>query len=309
MAVIADPRLDRLRAIYNPKKVTPAAMEICDTPGLNRGHEGNAARLAMIRESHCLVLVAAAFDRHDDPLADIRAFEEDLLLADMEVITGRLKRIEEAMKKPIPRQEREQLHHEQTTLRRVLAAMESGRPLRESEMSEEERLVTRAFRLCGEKPRLVVFNTADDEQQPERFTAAMPPDVPALAIPVGLELELARMTPQDRAAFAQELGVGGADRNVVIQALLAASGQHTFFTANEREVRAWLLRRGGTALEAAECIHSDMARGFIRAEIMTVSDLVRLGGEREVKAHHLFHQQPKDYVIGDDDIVFIRFSV
>jgi ribosome-binding ATPase YchF (GTP1/OBG family) len=308
MATIPDPRLAQLVKIYNPKKVTHAALEIVDTPGLSRTHEGNAARLALIREAGCLVLVAAAFGR-SDPLADMRSFDEDLLLADMEIVSGRIQRIEDNLKKPLPRPEREHLQHEEATLRLVLAALESGKPLREAHMTEEQLKVTRAFRLFSEKPRLVVVNTGDDEEHPERFTSLSTAQVPVLAVPAGLELELSRMTAEDRAEFEREMGIGGTDRDHLIRTFLQASGQMIFFTTSDKEVRAWLLPRGGTALEAADNIHSDLARGFIRAEVMACADLVRLGSEREVKAHHLVRQEPKDYVIQDDDIVLIRFSV
>jgi hypothetical protein len=308
MAPIPDPRIEQLCNIYHPKKVTQASIEIVDTPGLSRTREGNPQRLGLLREAGCLVLVAPGFDR-DDPLSDIRSFDEDLLLTDMEIVMGRVERIAESLKKPIPRTEREQLEHEEKILKVVLAAMESGAPLRESDMSEDQRKVTRAFRLFTEKPRVVIVNMADDEPNPERFTSASTEEAPVLAVPVGLEMELARMSPEDRAEFQREMGVGGADRDELVRTLLRVSGQRTFFTAGEKEVRTWLLRRGGTALEAADGIHSDLARGFIRAEVMTVADLVRLGSERDVKANHLVRQEPKDYVIKDDDIVFVRFSV
>ena len=308
MATIPDPRLQQLREIYQPKKVTTAALEIVDTPGLSRTHEGNAARLALLREAGCLVLVVAAFDK-SDPLADLRSFEEDLMLADMEILSGRVGRIEETLKKPIPRPERDALRHEEDTLKLVLAAIESGKPLREDDMADEQLKVTRAFRLLSEKPRLVVVNTADDEEAPDRLTGPIAEVASVVAIPAGLELELARMTPEDRHEFEQEMGLESVDRDHVIHRLLDASGQMLFFTCSDKEVRAWLLRTGGTALEAAGSIHTDMARGFIRAEVMTVSDLVRLGSEREIKAQHLLRQEPKDYVVQDDDILLMRFSV
>jgi hypothetical protein len=307
-ATIPEPRLEALARIYHPKKVTPAGLEIVDAPGLSRSHEGSAARLAAMREAGSLILVAAAFGGAD-PAADVRSFSEDLLLADMEIVSNRMGRIEEAMKKPIPRQQREHLAHEEQTLKLVLAAMESGRPLRPEEMTDAQRQVTRPFCLLTEKPQMVIVNTADDEKNPERFLQAMPAGVRALAIPVGLEWELARMGPEDRAEFEREMGTGAIGRDELIRAVLDASGQMLFLTANEKEVRSWILRRGGTALEAAATVHSDLARGFIRAEVMKCQDLVRLGSEREVKARHLVRQEPKDYVIQDDDIVFIRFSV
>jgi ribosome-binding ATPase len=254
------------------------------------------------------VFVVAGFD-NTNPVADLRSFDEDLVLADMEIVTNRIARVEEQLKKPLPRTEHQQLEHEHGTLKIVLEAMESGRPLRESHMTDEQQKVTRAFRLLSEKPRLVIVNTADDESQPERFTSLSTPEQPVLAVPAGLEVELAKMSPADRAEFVAEMGITTTDHDHLIRTLLKASRQTTFFTAGEPEVRTWLLREGGTALEAADGIHTDLARGFIRAEVMTVTDLVRLGSEREIKAHHLLRQEPKDYVVKDDDILLIRFSV
>ncbi len=308
MATIPEPRLQQLAEVYHPKKIATAALEIVDTPGLSRTHEGNAARLALIREAQCLVLVVAAFDG-SDPGADIGSFDEDLTLADMEILTGRVGRIEETLKKPIPRTEQERLRHEEETLKMVLAAMESGKPLREADMTDEQLKVTRAFRLLSEKRRMVVVNIADDEEDPGRYTALATDEVPLMAIPADLELELSRMSPEDRHEFEQEMGLQSVDRDHVVRKLLEASGQMLFFTCSQKEVRCWLLRQGGTALEAAGNVHTDMARGFIRAEVMSCTDLVRLGSEREVKAQHLVRQEPKDYVIQDDDILLIRFSV
>lgn len=308
MAEIPEPRIAQLVEVYHPKKITRAAIELVDTPGLARDHQGNAARLAMLREAGCLILVIAAFEG-SDAMADIASFDEDLILADMEIVSNRLERVAQSLTKPIPKPEREKLQHEEDTLKIVLAALESGKPLRESHMSDEQLMVTRAFRLLSEKPRMAIINTADDEQQPERFTEHSTDELPIVALPAGLELELARMSPEDRAEFEAEMGVGGSDRDGLVRQMLDVSNFMIFFTAGEKEVRTWLLPKGGTAVEAADGIHSDLARGFIRAETMTCNDLVRLGSEREVKAQHLVRQEPKDYVVQDDDILMIRFSV
>jgi ribosome-binding ATPase len=308
MAPIPEPRVEQLCQVYHPKKVTMASLELVDTPGLSRKHEGNATRLAMIREASCLVFVVAGFD-NSDPAAQLRSFDEDLVLADMEIVANRIHRVEDSLKKPLPRPEHLQFEHEHTTLKIVLTAMESGNPLREAHMTDEQQKVTRAFRLLSEKPRLAIVNTADDEAHPERFTALSTPEVPVIPVPGGLELELSKMTLADRAEFEREMGLTGTDRDHLIRTLMKISGQMIFFTAGDKEVRTWLLREGGTALEAADGIHTDLARGFIRAEVMTVADLVRLGSERELKAQHLMRQEPKDYVVKDDDILFIRFSV
>jgi ribosome-binding ATPase YchF (GTP1/OBG family) len=308
MAAVPEPRVEGLAKIYHPKKITLASLELVDTPGLSRTHEGNAARLAMLREAGCLVLVVAAFGR-TDPMADLRSFDEDLLLADMEIVTSRMKRVEDSLRKPLPKLEHDSLLHEQATLRTVLAALEAGQPLREAAMTDAERKVTRSFRLFGEKPRVLVFNTPDDDPRPERLAALATPATPVITIPAGLELELARMSPQDRAEFEREMGVGGTDRDAILRTLLVASGQRLFLTAGDKEVRTWLLPAGGTALDAAAAIHSDLARGFIRAEVMNYPDLVRLGSEREIRSRHMVRQEPKDYVVQDDDVILIRFSV
>ena len=307
MAVIPEPRVEGLCSIYKPKKVTLASLEIVDTPGLSRSHEGSAARLALIREASCLVLVIGAYSG-SDPKADMEAFDSDLILADMEIVTNRLTRVAESLRKPLPKQERETLEHEDATLKTVLAALEEGKPMREKEMTDDQLRVTRSFRLFGEKPRVIFFNTADDEAKPERFTSLATPETPVVAIPAGLELELARMSAEDRAEFQKEMGVGGADRDGLIRTLMKTSGQRLFLTAGDKEVRTWLLHTGGTALDAAASIHTDLAKGFIRAEIFDYRDLMRLGSEREIKANHLVRQEPKGYVIQDDDLLFIHFS-
>jgi len=308
MAEIPEPRVDQLVEVYHPKKISRASLELVDTPGLSRTHEGNAARLALIREAGCLLLVVAAFDG-SDTMADLRSFDEDLMLADMEILSGRVGRIEESLKKPLPRAEHDQLVHEEETLKIVLAAIELGEPLRETHMTEEQLKVTRSFRLLSEKPRMVIVNTADDEEDPRRFSAIATEEMPVIALPADLELELSKMGPEDRREFEQEMGLEGTDRDHIIRTILDASGQMLFFTCGDREVRTWLLRRGGTAVEAAGNIHTDMARGFIRAEVMTVADLVRVGSEREIKAQHLMRQESRDYVVQDDDILLMRFNV
>lgn len=305
---LPEPRLEKLAEIYHSKKITPAGLEIVDTPGLSRSHQGNPARLALIREADCLVLVLAAYN-DADPWADYRSLEEDFLLADMEIVSGRIHRIEESLKKPLPKTEKEPLLHEQSVLQHVLEAMESGRPLQEAHMTEAERRATRAFRLLTEKPRFVLVNTSDDEADPQRFVRAAPVQQPCWAVPLDLEWELSQMTPEDRQTFEKEMGLQGTDKAHLLRALIDASGQILFFTANEREVRAWLLRKGASALEAAAEIHTDLARGFIRADVMRADDLLQLGSQREMKAHHMVRSEHKDYPVQDGDVLYIHFNV
>jgi ribosome-binding ATPase YchF (GTP1/OBG family) len=306
MATIVDDRIQQLCQIYAPKKVTQASLELIDTPGLSRTHEGNAARLSLIREAGCLVQVVAAFDG-TDAAADLQRFEEDLMLADLEIVTGRVERLTESVKKPRPN--RDEQKAELDAIQPLLQLLEEGRPLTDIKLSPEQEKATRSFQLLTQKRRMAIVNTADDEPQPDRFTSRSTSAIPVFAVPIGLEAELARMSPSEQAEFRAEMGVESYDRDGLIRAIMQQSGQMLFFTAGEKEVRSWLIPQGATAVEAADSIHSDLARGFIRAEVMNCADLIRLGSERQVKANNLMRQEPKDYVIQDGDILNIRFSV
>jgi ribosome-binding ATPase len=305
-APVPDLRIERLAAIYRPKKITLASLELVDTPGLARSHEGNAARLAMIREAELLVLVVSAHDR-PNPLADLQSFEEDLLLADMDLVARRIEKLRDQVKKPRP--SRDQDLAELAALEPLLEALESGKRLAEIERSPEQMRATQSFRLFSERPMLVVVNLAEDEADVQRFTAAATAKRPLVAVPLRLQLELEQMEPEQRIEFQQELGLPAFDRGEVLRAILHASGQLVYFTAGDKEVRSWLLPRGGTALDAAANVHTDLARGFIRAETIACDDLFRAGSERDAKAHNLFRQEPKDYVVKDGDVLLIRFSV
>ena len=305
MATVPDDRVAPLCEVYQPKKVTLAALELLDTPGLSRTHDGNAGKLSLIREAGCLVQVLGAF-AGGDPVADLHSLYEDFLLADLEIISGRVQRLRESIKKPRP--DREEQVAELEAIEPIRAHLEAERPLSELALSDEQQRAIRSFSLLTQKPRLAVFNVADDADG-AKYRDAATKDCSVFVAPVGLELELSRMEPAERDEFRAELGVSTFDRDGLIQAIMATSGQQLFFTAGEKEVRTWMLKTGATAHDAAGGIHTDLARGFIRAETMSCDDLIRLGSEREVKAHNLMRQEPKDYVVRDGDILNIRFNV
>ncbi len=307
MAVIPDPRVEPLCAIYAPKKTTLASLEVVDTPGLSRDHEGSASRLALIREAGCLIQVIGAYDRGADPAADLRNLPDDFLLADLEIVTHRVERLRESLKKPRPNRA-EQLA-ELAAVEPILAHLEAGRPLRSLPLSRDQEQAIRSFSLLTLKPRMAIFNLPDDTSQADHWQQLATPDCPVFAIPVSFEREMARMEPDEQKAFRDEMGVASFDRDQLLRTMMDVSGQMLFFTAGEKEVRTWLIPKQSTAVEAAAGIHTDLARGFIRAETMSCADLLRLGSEREVKARNLMRQEPKDYVIQDGDILNIRFSV
>lgn len=304
MAAVVDPRVEGLCQIYRPKKVTHAALEIVDTPGLSRSHEGSAAKLATIREAGCLIVVVAAHGGAD-PWADLRNFHDDLLIADLDIVSGRVERLRDQVRRPRPN--REELEKELAALEPLVGLLESGQMLHTAELTPEQSKATRSFQLFGEKPRLVVVNIADDASAAE-FEQQLPAGFNGLAVSLSLQLELSRLPADERRAFCEEMGVSVYDRDALLQRIMDASGQMLFFTAGEKEVRTWMIPQGATAVEAAGNIHTDLAKGFIRAEVMTCADLLRLGSEREIKAHGLLRQEHKDYVIRDGDILLIRHN-
>ncbi|MGL6194870.1 MAG: DUF933 domain-containing protein [Thermoguttaceae bacterium] len=307
MCQVPEPRVTQLCEIYKPKKVTYASLEIVDTPGLSRDQHGNATRLAQLRECDSIVCVIGAFDGAS-PEKEIASFVEELIFADLDIVGNRITKVEEQKKRPLPKTEQDRVNFEYETLKLVQAALESGKPLREDELNDEQQKVTRAFRLLSEKPRMVLINTADDETELEKYAKFSTEQVPVTAVSVGLEMELEKMSQEDRTAFLEEMGLTSTDRDAVVRLILDASGQSLFLTAGDKEVRTWLVRKNASAVEAAAAIHTDMAKGFIRAEIFKCDDLVRLGSERAVKAENLVRREPKDYVLQDGDIVLFHFS-
>jgi ribosome-binding ATPase len=305
MATVPDSRVADLCKIYNPKKITQASIEIVDTPGLSRTHEGSAQKLAMIREAGALIIVVANFGGAD-AAADLRNFDDDLLIADLDIMSGRVERLRDSVKKPRPNREKEQ--EELALLEPLLAELEAGRPLHKQPLTVEQRKAIKSFQLFADKPRLIVVNIADDDSQPERFAKLAPEGTDLVALSLTLQMDLAAMPADEREAFCAEMHVQPFDRDKLLTRIMHASGQMLFFTAGDKEVRTWLLRKGGTAVEAAGGIHTDLAKGFIRAETMTVADIVRLGSEREIKAAGLMRQEPKDYVIQDGDIITIKHN-
>lgn len=307
VAIVPDGRFDRLAELYQAKKLIPAKLELFDTPGLSRTqHAGNAQRLGIIREAAALVQVIGVF-AGSDPLADARAFEEDLILADLQVVTNRIARLKKDVTKPRP--DREELQAELEALLPIEAKLSEGESLFDVELSDPQEKACRFFSLLSRKRRLVVLNTADSDYDPSPAGRLQEQGCCVVVAPAGLELELAALPEQERNEFAEEMGLGEPCATRLLRALFEVTEQITFFTCCEKEVHAWLLKRGGTALDAAECIHSDLARGFIRAEIMAAADLQRLGSEREVKAAGLHHVEGKDYVVQDGDEIFVRFNV
>jgi len=307
VTVIPDERFNGLVRMFKPKKESPAKIELFDTPGLSRGEpQANPARLGVIRESTALVQVVGAF-LGGDPVAEVQAFVEDMVLADLQVVSNRVERLKKDVTKPVSN--RDQLRAELDSLLPVEERLSGGNTLIDMEFDEALDKATRSFQLLSRKRHLVLLNTTDSSVDATVVKKLEDLGYIVVAGPLGLELEVAQLPESDRAEFAKEMGLSGSSKDRVLQAIFKLTDYITFYTSDEKEVHAWLLKRGSNAIEAADTIHSDLARGFIRAEVMSVDDLLRLGSEKEVKAAALYRIEGKDSIIQDGDEIVIRFSV
>ena len=304
VAMLSDPRLDYLATLHQPKKVTPATVEFLDTPGLMAGsHADNPQRLALIREGDALLIVLNGFGG-GDPAAELATFREEMLFADLGAVTNRAERLEASVKKPRP--DREALAKELEVVKIVQAVLEEGKSVGTLGLSADDKKPLRSFGLLTDKPQVAVLNAPQGQLVPDSLRALAPE---ALAIDAKLELELYQLEPDERAAFMADLGMEELGRDRIIREAYDAVGIITFFTAGEPEVRGWNLERGATAVEAAGKIHTDLAKGFIRAEVTAYDDLHQAGSVKEAKAKHLQRLEGKEYIVKDGDVIYFRSAL
>lgn len=305
---IPDERLDWLSAHFKPKKTTYAKLEFLDTPGLMPSERrDNPRRLGILRDAGGLMVVLNGFSGGD--LADeLRRFREELLFADMEVVSGRISRLEDSLKKPRPAKQREADQAELQLLGRIMSAFEEGKSAASLGIKGDEEKTLRSFQLLTMKPELVFVNIGDD-----RIGRPLPADLLALApnalqAPARLELELEELAPDDRQAFMKDLNLTGFSRGDVLRTIFYAMGNIVFFTIGEDECRAWPIPRGATAVEGAAEVHTDLARGFVRGEVVTFDDFRKVGSLKEAKSHGVYRLEAKTYVVQDGDILHILAS-
>lgn len=305
IAKIPDERLDWLSAHFKPKKTTPATIEFLDTPGLLANERrDNPRRLAILREAGSLLVVLTGYS--GGGLADeLRRFREELLFADLEIISNRVSRLEDQLKKPKPAKEREADQAELALLQRIVAAFEQGKPASELGLKEDEEKSIRSFQLLTLKPEVVLVNIGDD-----RIGKPVPDDLlkltpKALQAPVKLELELEELPADDRRAFMQDLGIAGSARDPILRDIYYGMGEMVFFTVGEDECRAWGLTTGDDAVTGAGKIHTDLAKRFVRAEVVSYDDFRRVGSMKEAKTHGVYRLEGKVYIVKDGDIMHI----
>jgi ribosome-binding ATPase len=316
MIALPDDRLDWLSEHYKTQKRTPVQMEWIDLPGLAPSladlASQNTAITEHLRRSDLLVNVLRAFDSSltgkADPKADRDRLRGEFLLSDLDTVLRRIEKIEKQITKPVP--DRDALKRELDFMGRCREAIEAERPLHEIVNTDVERGILRGFTALTEKPSTTVLNVGEDHAgDPESVAAAQAGlGQPLIALCASLEAEIAQLPAADRATFMGEMGLARLHTTDLLHAVYAALGRITYFTAGEKEVAARSIRKGADAVESAEEVHSDIARGFIRAEVVTYEDFRRCGSLKEARAQGHYRLEGRAYVVQDGDIMLFHFS-
>ncbi len=317
---VPDERLDVLTKMFHPKKTTPADVQYVDVAGITtskRQEKGlPPALLNYISTADALLHVVRAFedttvphpDERVDPARDVSAIDLELAFSDLAIIERRLTRLNAEINKMAAR-EREQRLAERELLLRLQAALEAETPIRDVEMTAEEELMVRGYQFLTAKPLLLVLNIGESQLAAPptlSYSHRMSGVVPLCG---KIEAELAQLEADDAQAFMDDLGISEAARERVITISYDLLGLISFLTAGPDEVRAWPIRRNTPAVEAAGAIHSDIQRGFIRAEIVAYKDLIAAGGMNEAKKAGVFRSEGKQYIVQDGDVCHFLFNV
>jgi GTP-binding protein YchF len=319
---VPDERLDRLTELFKPKKHVPATVEFADMGGAASGTGGAAALLdvAAFRNADALLHVVRVFRDPSvphatgsvDPARDVRTMEDELILADLGVVERRLERLEKDLKK----QSNPEWKKEREILQVCRAALEAGRPLRDLDLPSDDLRRLRGFQFLSSKPLLIVLNL-DEADLPradravelagvEEFVSGR--NTRAVPICARIELEIAQLEPDDARAFMADLGLKESGLDRVIRASYDLLGYISFFTVGEDENRAWSIPRGTNAQNAAGEIHTDIQRGFIRAEVCRYDDLLKRGSIAACRDHAELRLEGKEYIVLDGDVINFRHA-
>ncbi|WIG56098.1 MAG: GTP-binding and nucleic acid-binding protein YchF [Rhodanobacteraceae bacterium] len=318
---VPDPRLAQLADIVHPQKIIPASVEFVDIAGLVAGAsqgEGLGNKfLAHIREVDAIAHVVRCFEHPDivhvagkiDPIADIETIDTELALADLESVDKALARVEKAAKA----NDKEAMA-KRPVLEKLRAALNEGKAARSVELNDEERAAIRDLFLLTMKPLMYVANVREDGFESNPYLDAVHKRAEtegAVVVPVcaAIEEELAQLDEADRGEFLASMGLSEPGLDRVIRAAYTLLGLQTYFTAGEKEVRAWTVKRGATAPQAAGVIHTDFEKGFIRAETVSFDDYVKFRGEAGARDAGRLRLEGKDYRVQEGDVLHFRFNV
>jgi GTP-binding protein YchF len=313
---LPDARLDRIAAAYPDKKRVASFMDLTDLVGISFGEVKTSLFLGHLRNADGLVHVVRAFADEDvpsargrlDPVADVRSMEEELVLADLVLADSRLERLEKDLKKtkdPEGEKERE-------LLLRLRPSLESGLGLRGLPIASAEEKLIRSFAFLSLKPLLHFINIDEKDlaavRRPEALFPGLGDGRRVMAFCGRIESDIAELEPGERAAFMAEYGLEGMSAPLFAGQAAAFLDRVTFFTIGKDEVRAWTVKKAAPAVEAAAAVHSDIARGFIRAEVVPAEDLLRLGTLQHAKEAGAIRLEGRDYPVRDGDVVYFRFA-
>jgi GTP-binding protein YchF len=321
---VPDARLEQLAALFKPKKTTPAEVRYVDVAGSLQG-EGDAARSAQVtaqlRTADALLLVVRAFVNDAvphpagrvDPLRDLQTLLEDMILSDLTVAEKRLDRLEKDLRfaaKTGP----SEAARERDALVRIKEGLDANRPIRDLGLDAADLKLLRSYAFLTAKPLMILFNTGDSAEGAAELIARAQKLQPYAQTEVTtlagkLEMELAELEPEEAAEFMTDLGISELGLNRVIQLSYRLLDLISFFTVGPDECKAWTIRRSSTAVDAAGAIHTDLARGFIRAEVVGWEPLLAAGGWNEAKRQGIIRSEGKTYLVQDGDVLNILFSV
>lgn len=321
IVTVPDPRLEALSDIVKPQQIQATTMHFVDIAGLVKGASSGEGLgnqfLANIRETDAIAHVVRCFENTDvihvegrvDPLNDIEVINTELALADMDTVEKAIIKIQKTSKSG-----NKEAIFEKQTLEKIKAHLDEGHPVRILELSPEEELITRRLFLLTAKPVLYIANVDDDgfENNPlldKVKTLAAQENASVVALCAATEAELVELDDDDRKEFMADLGLDEPGLNRVIRAGYQLLGLQTYFTAGVKEVRAWTIRKGATAPQAAGVIHTDFEKGFIRAEVIAYDAFITHRGEQGAKEAGKLRLEGKDYVVADGDVMHFRFNV
>lgn len=313
---VPDPRMEVLSQLHKPRKVSYATIDFLDVPGFVPGQNSNGF-LQSVSDVDALVLVTRAFESDIvpsyngiQPFGDFNEIQQELLIADWSLLETRLERIaKQRAKNP-------NAAEELAVLEKCKAILEQDLPLRELELDEEEEKLLRTYDFMTKKPLIVVVNLDEEQmrsgsypQQAELEAELERMNLPLIKVSAQIEAEINELDPEDAKAFMAELGISDSGIARIARTVYAHLGLISFFTAGEKEVHSWTIKQGDTASRAAGKIHSDIERGFIRAEVVAYEDLVKHGTIQTVKEKGLFRLEGKEYIVQDGDVITFRFNV
>lgn len=311
MVEVPDARLQTLADMYQPRKVTAAVVSFVDPvlSGQTGAHFAESL-LTLMRDADALVHVVGVFGDAAHPRRDFNDLNSEVLLADLAVVEKRLERVT----KDLGKMKQAELQQEQRLLRRCQDALEAERPVRGLEFSGAEQKYLRGFGLLSNKPQLVVLNLDENRRSTaatlaREFSAGLTDDVQVITVYGQIESEMAQIDHEEAELFQQDLGLRESGLDRFIRASYELLGLCSFFTVGEKEVRAWTIPRDAAAQQAAGVIHSDLARGFIRAEVIPYDDLIASGSMAKGRTAGKLRIEGKTYPVQDGDVLTIRFNV